>query len=48
LAEGIKHKIIRQQKINIDAVTGATTTSKIFLKAIEIAIINNCALSGME
>lgn len=39
LAEGIKHKIIREQKINIDAVTGATTTSKILMKAVEAAII---------
>jgi uncharacterized protein with FMN-binding domain len=38
LAEGIKHKILREQKINIDAVTGATTTSKILMKAVETAI----------
>jgi len=38
LAEGIKHKIIREQKVNIDAVTGATTTSKILMKAVETAL----------
>ena len=38
LAEGITHKIIREQKVNIDAVTGATTTSKILMKAVETAI----------
>lgn len=38
LAEGIKYKIIREQKIDIDAVTGATTTSKIFLKTTELAL----------
>ncbi len=38
LAEGIKHKIIGQQKIDIDTVTGATTTSKILLKAVEVAL----------
>jgi uncharacterized protein with FMN-binding domain len=38
MAEGIKHKILREQKINIDAVTGATTTSNILMKAVETAI----------
>ncbi len=38
LAGGIKYKLIREQKTNIDAVTGATTTSKILLKAVETAI----------
>jgi uncharacterized protein with FMN-binding domain len=38
MAEGIKHKILREQKINIDAVTGATTTSKILMKAVETAV----------
>ena len=37
-AEGIKYKLIREQKINIDAVTGATTTSKVLLKAVESAL----------
>lgn len=34
-AEGIFSKIIKEQKINVDAVTGATTTSKAFMKAVE-------------
>ena len=38
LAEGIKFKIIREQRINPDAITGATTTSKILMKSIEDAI----------
>jgi len=38
LAEGIKKKIIDRQKINIDTVTGATTTSKIMMKVIEKAL----------
>ncbi len=38
LAEGIRYKIAAEQKINLDAVTGATTTSMILLKAIETAI----------
>jgi uncharacterized protein with FMN-binding domain len=41
LATGITQKIIREQKIDIDAVTGATTTSKIFLKALEQAVKKN-------
>jgi uncharacterized protein with FMN-binding domain len=41
LAEGIKYKIIREQKIDINAISGATTTSKIFLKAIELALKND-------
>ncbi|WP_456409126.1 FMN-binding protein [Caldithrix abyssi] len=40
LAEGIKHKIIRAQQIHIDAVTGATTTSKILMKAVEDALLS--------
>lgn len=37
-AEGVFSKIIRDQKINVDAVTGATTTSKAFMKAVENAL----------
>ena len=40
LAEGVRNKILREQKFNIDAVTGATTTSKVLLKAIEKALIS--------
>lgn len=37
-AEGVFPKIIKEQKINVDAVTGATTTSKAFMKAVENAL----------
>lgn len=37
-AEGVFKKIIKQQKIDVDAVTGATTTSKAFMKAVENAL----------
>jgi len=39
LAEGITYKVLREQKINLDGLTGATTTSRILLKAIEQALI---------
>lgn len=38
LAEGIVKKVIGAQSPNVDAVTGATTTSKCLMKAIENAI----------
>jgi uncharacterized protein with FMN-binding domain len=37
-AEGIFTKIIKTQKMDVDAVTGATTTSKAFMKAVENAL----------
>lgn len=37
-AEGVFPKIIKEQKVNVDAVTGATTTSKAFMKAVENAL----------
>ncbi|AKN31375.1 FMN-binding protein [Clostridium carboxidivorans P7] len=37
-AEGVFPKIIKEQKINVDAVTGATTTSKAFMKSVENAL----------
>ncbi len=37
-AEGVFRKIIDKQKADVDAVTGATTTSKAFMKAVENAI----------
>jgi len=37
-AEGVFTKIIKQQKADVDAVTGATTTSKAFMKAVENAL----------
>ncbi|MBN2412886.1 FMN-binding protein [candidate division KSB1 bacterium] len=38
-AEGVIAKIIRTQKTNVEAITGATTTSKCLLKAIENALL---------
>ncbi|MFQ5825654.1 MAG: FMN-binding protein [bacterium] len=38
LAEGVTRKVIKAQSPNVDAVTGATTTSKCLMKAIEDAI----------
>lgn len=37
-AEGVFGKIIKAQKVDVDAVTGATTTSKAFMKAVENAL----------
>ena len=37
-AEGVFAKIIKQQKVDVDAITGATTTSKAFMKAVENAL----------
>jgi uncharacterized protein with FMN-binding domain len=37
-AEGVFGKIIRDQNANTDAVTGATTTSKALMKAVEDAL----------
>jgi uncharacterized protein with FMN-binding domain len=39
-AEGIFNKIIRDQNANTDGVTGATTTGKALMKAVEIALEN--------
>jgi uncharacterized protein with FMN-binding domain len=36
-AEGVISKVLQAQSLNVDAVTGATTTSKTILKAIENA-----------
>jgi len=38
LAEGIVDQVLGEQRINVDAVSGATTTSKVLLKAIETAL----------
>ncbi|MCU0544179.1 MAG: FMN-binding protein [Oscillatoriaceae cyanobacterium Prado104] len=38
LAEGVTRKVIRAQKVDLDGVTGATTTSKSLLLAIEDAL----------
>ncbi|BCZ48379.1 hypothetical protein psyc5s11_44460 [Clostridium gelidum] len=37
-AEGVFTKIIKQQNVDVDAITGATTTSKAFMKAVENAL----------
>lgn len=37
-AEAVTEKVITEQKTNIDVVSGATTTSKALLKAVEIAL----------
>ncbi|MTK11419.1 MAG: FMN-binding protein [Clostridiaceae bacterium] len=37
-AEGVFQKIIREQMVDVDVVTGATTTSKAFMKAVENAL----------
>lgn len=37
-AEGVFSKIIKKQSADVDAVTGATTTSKAFMKAVENAV----------
>lgn len=38
LAEGVVQKVQKSQSLNVDAVTGATTTGKCLLKAVENAI----------
>lgn len=37
-AEGVIDEIVAEQKINVDAISGATTTSKAILKAVELAL----------
>ena len=37
-AEGVIEKVVKTQTVNVDAVSGATTTSKALLKAIENAL----------
>jgi uncharacterized protein with FMN-binding domain len=39
-AQGVFNKIIRDQTANTDAITGATTTSKAYMKAVEDALSN--------
>jgi len=38
MAEGVVERIVTQQRNDVDAISGATTTSKAFLKAIENAL----------
>lgn len=40
-AEGVAPKVLNAQNANVDTVTGATTTSKALLKAIENALMQN-------
>lgn len=37
-AEGVIGEIISEQKIDVDVISGATTTSKAILKAVELAL----------
>jgi len=37
-AEGVIEEIISEQKIDVEAISGATTTSKAILKAVELAL----------
>jgi uncharacterized protein with FMN-binding domain len=39
-AEGIPEKVLQTQSLKVDTVSGATNSSKIILKAIEIALEN--------
>jgi uncharacterized protein with FMN-binding domain len=38
MAKGVARNVIDEQSLQVDAVTGATITSKAFLKAIENAL----------
>ncbi|MBS4016540.1 MAG: FMN-binding protein [Candidatus Latescibacteria bacterium] len=38
MSEGVLVKIVEKQSPNVDAITGATTTSKAFMKAVENAL----------
>ncbi|KUK52690.1 MAG: FMN-binding domain protein [Marinimicrobia bacterium 46_47] len=42
-AEEVLEKVVNEQKTDVEAVTGATTTSKVLLKAVE-----NALMSAME
>ena len=41
-AENIKEDIKKEQSLNVDAISGATVSSKCILKAIEKAIEKGC------
>jgi uncharacterized protein with FMN-binding domain len=45
MAEGVIPRVIEQQKINVDAVSGATAGSKALLKAIERALTKNASVN---
>ena len=38
MAEAVLDRVISEQKVTVDATTGATTTSMAFLKAVELAL----------
>ena len=38
MAEAVLDRVIEEQKVTVDATTGATTTSMAFLKAVELAL----------
>jgi uncharacterized protein with FMN-binding domain len=40
LAEGVLPEILKRQTPNVDAVSGATTTSKALMKAVENSLVN--------
>ncbi len=40
LAEGVIDKIIEEQRLDVDAISGATTSSKAILKAVENALVD--------
>ena len=41
LAEAIVEKVLKDQKLKVDVVSGATASSKVILKAIENALLSN-------
>lgn len=41
MAEGVTDRIIAEQKLDVDVISGATTTSKAILKAVENALSIN-------
>jgi uncharacterized protein with FMN-binding domain len=45
LAERVISRVIKAQSLNVDAHTGATTTSKAFLKAIERSLVKGVSQS---
>lgn len=46
LAEGVVAEIVEQQTPNVDAISGATTTSKALMKAVENSLVNTLKKNG--
>jgi uncharacterized protein with FMN-binding domain len=44
LAEGVYPRVVRSQTVDVDAVTGATTTSRVLLEAIRVALASGKTL----